>query len=34
MKKAEGQGSFNIIGMQVSNMVYPNEDLKAKLMKT
>lgn len=29
-EKAEGQGSFNIIGMQVSNMVYPNEDTKAK----
>ena len=32
-EKAEGQGSFNIIG-EVSNMVYPNEDLKAKPMKT
>ena len=26
----EGQGSFNIIGMQVSNIVYPNTDEKSK----
>ena len=27
---SEGQGSFNIVGMQVSNMVFPNLDKKAK----
>ena len=27
---SEGQGSFNIVGMQIGNMVFPNEDTKVK----